>query len=289
MNRTIFIVLFALLIAWGPIAYSQPIVRTLEAQSYRSTGDWDSLRLARDSGHTTPPHLDSADQGLGRSRFGIRLSAGLGGLTTKTLADALAKYNPGEFQQASVRAYGGIGLLVDLPASLQLSLVVDYSTAEFLFYPDPASSHSSMASWDVSVVPISVFLCYSPPFMMGPVRISVGFGGSYVLSTIEQTSNYAVGSTVQQTEVSPTFGGYKKTLNSWGVDFTAACTIELSQHVRAGLRGNYMVTTTDHHLRIEDQRPGTMTVDMDIGSMSVTIGVEFLFRTQPQMNIDGNR
>ena len=284
MERTVLVILFTLLISWAPIAHPQSIIRDHDSQTLRLNSKCTSFPMAMAPGNSFPalepndkasPELDSVNHERVGSRFAVRLSAGLGSVTTRKLADALAGYKGGEFEQANVSAYGGIGLQVDLSASVQLSFVVDYSSAEFLFYPDRAGSPSSKAAWDVSEVPITIFICYSPPFMFGPIRSFVGIGGSYIVSTIELTSNYATGSTFEGPYSSPTFGGIKKRDNGWGVDFNVAFVTELTRHVRAGLRGNYMVTTINHDLIMMDQEHGTMTVGMDIRGMSLTLGFDF--------------
>jgi len=235
------------------------------------------LTLLVVSGHISSAQTNTDNLNLQvEPRFGLRLSLGIAQLETPKLADVLSRYENGSFEQSGWTGCWGIGADVEVHPTLRLSALVNFVKAQFSFHPDLLRSALAQATWNVSQVPISLRVSYLPPFRMGPIRPSVAVGGSFIVSTVEQTSNYAVA--MQPSGALVSFTGLKDTQTGWAVNVRATLLVDITKNVSMELHGDYWISTKINQVSMVDTRWGMTTAELNYRSFSFGFSVcNFVF------------
>jgi hypothetical protein len=237
--------------------------------------------LCPDSGLSQSPNQDTNTAGTPESlnksfwpRFGLRLSLGVGRIETPNLAEAFRGFDRGRFEQGNSRVSPGAYIEAELSPHVRLSLGVEYTTTQFRFHPSIFETPLAQDTWDVSFVPISMRLSYSPPVAAGPFRVALGLGGSLCFSSVKYLSNYAT------IDVGlPLFLGRSSTGTAWGGSVHAGVLLDITNAASIELAGEYEMTSGISNIEFQDPRTGVSSlaykrtiVEMNLQRWSLSLG-----------------
>ncbi len=211
---------------------------------------------------------------VAQPRFGFHTSFAINSLESPRLASALEKYTNGNFDEGSRRISGALAADVEIHANVHLSLEVKYLTTEFSFHPDRAMPRAN-ATWDFSLIPITLSVRYLTPFRIGPATPFVSLGGGYIFSTINLTSNYGLITQIQPPTAS--FPGMTNGSGGWAAEARAGFIFSIGKSLWLEGYADYGVSSSLRRVEMIDLETGFRAVDIDIRSFTIGVGFGWFF------------